>query len=200
MKKRKCVLFLSLLICLLMLGGCGAQGSETIENPLDYDSAMTTEENNQTEEPSEENQQEMIQTADSRTFEYEIQELYASRDDNQIYGVIYIPQDAGEQLPTVIYAHGYGVTHQNGIQYAEKLAEHGFVVYCFDFCGGGNGSQSDGSTLEMSIFTEQSDLKAVIEMVKGLDYVDSENVFLFGASQGGLVAGITAAANPEEIQ
>lgn len=133
-------------------------------------------------------------------YEYETQELYAKRDDNQIYGVVYIPQDAGGQLPAVIYAHGYGVTHQNGIQYAEKLAEYGYVVYCFDFCGGGNGSRSDGSPLEMSIFTEQSDLEAVIEMVRGLDYVDSENVFLFGASQGGLVAGITAAANQEKNQ
>lgn len=74
------------------------------------------------------------------------------------------------------------------------------MVYCFDFCGGSNGSQSDGSPLEMSIFTEQSDLEAVIDMVKGLEYVDSENVFLFGASQGGLVAEITAAANAAEIQ
>lgn len=138
--------------------------------------------------------------SENRIYQYETQELYASRDDNQIYGVVYIPQNADEPLPAVIYAHGYGVTHQNGIQYVEKLAEHGFVVYCFDFCGGGNGSRSDGSPLEMSIFTEQSDLEAVIDMVKGLDYVDSENVFLFGASQGGLVAGITAAANPEEIQ
>lgn len=40
-------------------------------------------------------------------YEYETQELYAKRDDNQIYGVVYIPQDAGGQLPAVIYAHGY---------------------------------------------------------------------------------------------
>ena len=140
------------------------------------------------------------QITDDTIFEYEIRELPAQRDGNHIYGVAYVPLDAGEQMPVVIYAHGYGVTHQNGIQYAERLAEHGYVVYCFDFCGGGGGSRSDGSPLEMSIFTEQADLEAVIGMVKKLDFVDSENVFLFGASQGGLVAGITAAANPEDIQ
>lgn len=159
----------------------------------------------QTEELKEETQKQEatdqgLQAADNRMFEYEVQELYAHRDDRRIYGVVYIPQEAGEQMPAVIYAHGYGVTHQNGIQYAEKLAENGYAVYCFDFCGGGNGSKSDGSPLEMSIFTEQADLEAVIDMVRELDYVDRENIFLFGASQGGLVAGITAAENEEKLQ
>lgn len=140
------------------------------------------------------------QTADDNIFDYEIRELSAQREGNHIYGVAYIPLDAGGQMPTVIYAHGYGVTHQNGVQYAEKLAEHGYVVYCFDFCGGGNGSQSDGSPLEMSVFTEQADLEAVIRMIRELDYVDQDHIFLFGASQGGLVSGITAAANQEDIR
>lgn len=140
------------------------------------------------------------QTADGTVFEYEIRELSAQRDGNHIYGVAYVPLDAGEQMSAVIYAHGYGVTHRNGIQYAERLAAHGYVVYCFDFCGGGNDSRSDGSPLEMSIFTEQADLEAVIGMIRELDYVDRNHVFLFGASQGGLVSGITAAANQEDIQ
>lgn len=52
----------------------------------------------------------------------------------------------------------------------------------------------------MSVFTEQADLEAVIEMVRELDYVDSGHVFLFGASQGGVVSGITAAANKEKLK
>lgn len=143
---------------------------------------------------------EVIQDTDGDIFEYEVRELSAQRDGNQIYGVAYVPLNASEHMPAVIYAHGYGVTHQNGIQYAEKLAEHGFMVYCFDFCGGSNNSQSDGSPLKMSIFTEQADLEAVIGMIRELDYVDQDHIFLFGASQGGLVSGITAAANQEEIQ
>lgn len=140
------------------------------------------------------------QEQENLIFEYETQELSAWRDEEQIYGVVYIPQTQEEQMPAVIYAHGYGVTHQNGIQYAEKLAERGFVVYCFDFCGGSTESKSDGSPLEMSILTEQADLETVIDMVRELDYVDSDRVFLFGASQGGLVSGITAAANKEKLR
>ena len=42
-----------------------------------------------------------------------------------------------------------------------------------------------GSTLEMSVFTEQVDLEAVMEMIRGLDYVNSLELFLIGTSQDG---------------
>lgn len=103
-------------------------------------------------------------------------------------------------MPAVIFSHGFGGNHSVGTQYAEALAEHGYVVYCFDFCGGSSGSRSDGSTLEMSVFTEQADLEAVIAMIQELEYVDSENLFLMGTSQGGAVSAITGAAHKEEIR
>lgn len=86
-------------------------------------------------------------------YEYETRELYAKRNENQIFGMIYIPRNAGEKLPTVIFSHGFGGSYRVGAQYAEALAEKGYAVYCFDFCGGSAGSKSDGSTLEMSVFT-----------------------------------------------
>lgn len=43
-------------------------------------------------------------------------------------------------------------------------------------------------------------MEAVIDTISGLDYVDSENIFLMGTSQGGAVSAITAAANPEKVQ
>jgi len=199
MKKRLSMILLSVAIILsFVLGGC-AQENSTVSSFEESD-LNTVPDIQEIESESEETQTEAIQTQKQEAYEYEIEELYAQRDDNRIYGVIYIPKDAGERMPTVIYAHGYGVTHQNGIQYAQKLAAAGYVVYCFDFCGGGNASQSDGSPLEMSIFTEQADLEAVITVIQALEYVDAENVYLFGASQGGLVSGITAAANKDKIQ
>lgn len=141
-----------------------------------------------------------IQAAGPAEYEYETQEMYARRGENQIYGVLYIPQNAGETMPAIIYSHGFGGSHRSGTQYAEAMAAKGYVVYCFDFCGGSPGSQSDGSTLEMSLFTEQADLEAVIEMIQGLDYVDSSNLFLMGTSQGGAVSAITAAKHVEEIR
>ena len=134
------------------------------------------------------------------SYQYGTQELYAQRGENQIYWVIYIPQDAGEKMPAVIFSHGFGGTHSVGTQYAEALAQKGYVVYCFDFCGGNPSSRSDGSTLEMSLFTEQADLEAVISMMQGLNYVDRDNLFLMGTSQGGAVSAVTGAAHPDEIR
>ena len=98
-------------------------------------------------------------------------------------------------MPAVIFSHGFGGSYRAGTSYAEKLAQNGYVVYCFDFCGGSPESRSDGSTLEMSVFTEQADLEAVITRVKGLDYVDSDNLFLIGTSQGGAVSALTGAVS-----
>ncbi|HJB17306.1 MAG TPA: alpha/beta fold hydrolase [Candidatus Blautia excrementipullorum] len=149
---------------------------------------------------SEEQADEEEETAENTVYSYQSQELYASRGGNQIYGVIYIPQNAGEKMPAVIFSHGFGGNYQAGIQYAEALAERGYVVYCFDFCGGSPGSRSGGSPLEMSLFTEEADLEAVMEMVKKLDYVDRDILFLMGTSQGGAVSAVTGADHEEEIR
>lgn len=199
MKNRIFIIFVVLLSA-VTLGGCGTQSQGKTDTAGDESSTAIGMENRNRDPTMEETSDEGMQVLDESSFEYEIQELSAWRDENQIYGVVYIPQTEAERMPAVIYAHGYGVTHQNGIQYAEKLAERGFVVYCFDFCGGSTSSQSDGSTLEMSVLTEQADLETVIEMVRELEYVDSDYVFLFGASQGGVVSGITAAANEEKLR
>jgi alpha-beta hydrolase superfamily lysophospholipase len=48
--------------------------------------------------------------------------------------------------------------------------------------------------------TEVSDLCAVIEYAKGLDYTDSSNILLMGCSQGGFVSALTAAKLKNEIE
>lgn len=131
---------------------------------------------------------------------FKTKELTAQRDGQNIYGVAYVPKDAADKLPTVVISHGFGGSYQQGIEYAEALAENGYAAYCFDFCGGGFGSRSDGAMTEMSIFTEKQDLEAVITMLKEQEFVDETALFLFGASQGGAVSAITAGAHPEQIK
>lgn len=180
-------LFLCMLLLALVLGGCAGTRHSFQTTPTQADGIAGE-----------------AGAGDTSTaplaYEYETKELYAKRDENRIYGVVYVPQDAGEKMPTVIFSHGFGGNYQVGTQYAEALAAKGYVVYCFDFCGGSPGSRSDGSTLEMSIFTEQADLEAVIGMVQELPYVDNDNIFLMGTSMGGAVSAITAAAHEDEIQ
>ena len=179
-----------LISCLALLSGCAGMSDNTKEK-TDMQYAQSQEQECKSTTASD---------RENMNYEYKAEELYANRDGNQIYGVIYIPQNAGEKMPTVIFSHGFGGNYQVGTQYAKGLAAEGYVIYCFDFCGGSQTSRSDGSTLEMSIFTEQKDLEAVISMIQSLDYVDTDNLFLMGTSQGGAVSAITAAEHEDEIR
>ena len=163
---------LALLLCLLPAGGCAASFGVLPPSAA----------------------------AEDTTYPYTTQELYGERDGNRIYGVLYRPQDAGEKLPAIIFSHGFSGTYRVGVPYAQALAEKGYAVYCFDFCGGSYSSQSDGSPLDMSLRTEQADLEAVIRMVQELDFIDADNLFLMGTSQGGAVSAVTAADHPDEIR
>lgn len=196
MKRGAYFIFCMFMLLLLTLSGCASNSDASILPEASFDRDAVEEEN----EVSSVSETEGMQVSGALTYEYEMQELYAQRDENQIYGLLYIPKDAGEKMPAVIFSHGFGGNHQVGAQYAEALARKGYVVYCFDFCGGSPGSRSNGSTLDMSIFTEQADLEAVIHMMQEQPFVDEENIFLMGTSQGGAVSAITAAANKEEIK
>ena len=181
-------LLVAVMSCAAVLSGCTAETQNETNITYSGDSALI------------ELATEDILVSDEPIYEYETQEMYAAREGNQIYGIIYIPKNAGEKMPAIIYSHGFGGSHQYGADYAEAMAARGYVVYCFDFCGGNPGSRSDGSTLEMSLFTEQADLEAVITMVQGLDFVDRDNLFLLGTSQGGAVSALAGAEHIDEIR
>ena len=100
-------------------------------------------------------------------------------------------------MPLVIYSHGFGGSHSGGVTYARSLAARGYMVYCFDFCGATSSSRSDGATTDMSIRTEESDLRAVIGHFAEDSRVDASRIYLIGASQGGMVTAMTAADYPD---
>lgn len=124
----------------------------------------------------------------------------ASRDGKKIWGKAYIPLGGEQRKPTVIMAHGYNGNHYEPQAFAETLAMRGIASYIFDFCGGSNSSKSDGATTEMTIFTEKDNLEDITRQVKALDFVDPERIGLLGCSQGGLVAALTSATNPQEYK
>lgn len=115
-----------------------------------------------------------------------------------VRGTEYRPQ--GDKLPIAIVCHGFMAFQDTVRQYAVKLAEEGYLSYCFDFCGGCVlKGQSDGKSTDMSVMTEIEDLSAVIEYAKSRPYSDEGNILLMGCSQGGLVAALTAARRRAEI-
>ena len=117
----------------------------------------------------------------------------------EIYGVVYQP-DTEEKVPLVIFAHELGASHTSGIPYAEELASRGAAVYTFDFRGGSASSRSEGRTTEMSVMTEADDIRAVIDEAKGWDFVNSDQIVIIGASQGGAAAAAYAAENGSDIK
>ena len=124
--------------------------------------------------------------------------------DLNIYGMFYYPEgfDASQTYPTVIMSHGLGSTAQmvERAKWPQAALAQGFVVYTFDFCGGSRNTKSDKTYYEMSVITEVSDLNAVMDFVKSRPYVDTDNLFLLGQSQGGFVSAVTAAGRAEEVK
>lgn len=131
--------------------------------------------------------------------DYRVEQLSSLRDGLTIHGEVYVPDSEGEK-PAVILSHSAGLTHTSLNSYCAGFAERGYVAYAFDFCGGSADSESDGDPLDMTIFTEVEDLKAVMKTVKELPYVDESRVFLFGTSQGGLVSALTANDCPDDVR
>ncbi|MGN0205235.1 MAG: alpha/beta hydrolase [Coprococcus sp.] len=123
---------------------------------------------------------------------FDVSEMCVIRDGMSIFGRIYVPDVMAEKMPAVILSHSANMTSDSMISYCERIAAQGMVAYAFDFCGGSKASRSDGDQADMTVFTEVEDLKAVLKAVSELDYVDSQNIYLFGTSQGGLVSALTA--------
>lgn len=130
---------------------------------------------------------------------------WTANDDQNIYGEFYYPEnfDETKTYPTVIMSHGFSSSHEQQFEIADwpqLLAQNGYVSYIFDFCGGSTYSYSDGDFMDMSVVTEVDDLNAVIDFVKDQSFTDTENLFLMGSSQGGLVSALTAPERNEDIK
>jgi len=115
-----------------------------------------------------------------------------------ISATAYLPET--EKHPIVIFSHGFNGSGDDFKNQAETLAQNGIAALTFDFCGGSLRSKSDMHTYEMTVFTEKEDLFAVLNTVKTWQHIDSNGIFLFGGSMGGLVSALTAEERAEEIR
>ena len=129
------------------------------------------------------------------------EEYSVSYDDKQLYGKITAPRDyKSKKLPTIVIAHGLNNTLEQYDMYSQLLAKQGYLVYSFDFYGGSRQSKSGGQDmLNMSVKTEFTDLTQVMEKLSSETFVDKSKMSLFGASQGGVVASLYAAAYPDRV-
>ena len=131
---------------------------------------------------------------------FTVEEFHVEKGEMQIYGRLYVPAERTDRMPAVILSHSSDMTSDSMKSYCERIANLGYVAYAFDFCGGSSKSRSDGKRSDMTVFTEVEDLKAVLETVGDLEYIDPENIYLFGTSQGGLVSALVADEFPEKVK
>lgn len=127
------------------------------------------------------------------------EELHCTYDDVDIFGTLYTPENGRDVHPAVIFSHGYNCIGEDMQDIAANLAQNGVLAYTFDFCGGSTRSSSSGDSVDMSIESEQDNLRHVIDMISGMESVDSEQLYLYGESQGGFVAALTGAEMPDRI-
>lgn len=125
-------------------------------------------------------------------------ELRIKNNECEIYGAIYYPD--GAVLGAVILSHGYNGSHKDFDYECQRLAENGYIAYAYDFCGGSTNGMSQGrATVDMTLFTEKSDLIAVFNYIKALPELEGKKLYLFGGSQGGMVSCLAAEELADEL-
>lgn len=122
-------------------------------------------------------------------------------DGHELYALALIPSGNKGKYPTIIGVHGFNGTYRDfSVAAGLCQAKSGFAVICFDFFGGNNRCKSGGTMKDMSLLSEVCQLSDVINQVKEMDFVDENNLFLVGQSQGGFVSAITAPMFSEIIR
>ena len=129
-------------------------------------------------------------------------------DGMKIQGIAYLPENSTapnqvKKSPAIIMSHGYLSNLHNFEYFATQFAMIGYHVFTFNFCCGSDETDpelmSDGTTTNLCIEGEISDLIAVYNYVSTRDYVKSDEIILWGESQGAFVSGLSAARLQEKI-
>lgn len=129
----------------------------------------------------------------------EIKEIQVSHHGRCVTGDLYCPEGNGT-FPLVIMSHGFSGHKSDFTAAAEYFAGKGIACYIYTFCGGSLRREGDFPTTSMSVMTEKEDLLAVIDAALAWECIDTENIFLFGASQGGLVSALAAEERIDKIK
>jgi pimeloyl-ACP methyl ester carboxylesterase len=127
------------------------------------------------------------------------EELICPYKEDGLYGVLYRPQIVGKRLPCFILSHGMYSSWQMTAPSARELAKLGYACYCFDFRGCSYSNKSGGDLRHCSVLTEQAELNAVIDWIRGQDFVDPKRIYLLGQSLGGVVSALTGTQRLDEL-
>ena len=206
--KKTIVIHFYVLMAVLFLAGCAAQPVAT--EPSGSQADLIGQSGSQSDTVSTEEIALPAKEPKQWTYaEYEQVEeteyTFEASDGRRIFGYQWLPQSAETPkggFPTIILSHGYSSRSRNMKVDAFYFVKRGFACFAFDFCGGNVYQQSDGDFADMTVDTEIDDLNEIWNHVLSKDFVDKENVFLWGSSFGGVVTFLTVAQrdlNPKGV-
>ena len=117
-------------------------------------------------------------------------------DGDTIHAMLYKPTSATpeNQAPGVVMYHGGNDMLEHVGTYALELARRGYVVINFDYQGSHDSDIATG-TAEGNTTGGETVLRAMREF----NFVDQENIAVFGYSMGGVYAINLAKAHPDEV-
>ncbi|ART71384.1 hypothetical protein BTO20_25095 [Mycobacterium dioxanotrophicus] len=101
-------------------------------------------------------------------------------------GNLYLPPgfDPQDSYPAVVTVHpGGGVKEQTAALYADKLSEQGFVSLAFDASYQGDSGGAPRHLEDPDARVE--DIRAAVDHLQSLDYVDAERIGVWGVCAGG---------------
>lgn len=131
--------------------------------------------------------------ADKATYEaavndrrFEFQKLRYLSDGLKVVAYLYKPRETnGRKLPTIIFNRPSGVRKDIApelISWFHRLAGEGFVILAplLRQSDGGEGRDELGGA-------DLNDLMNVVPLARSLEFVDMDNLFMYGASRGGMM-------------
>lgn len=128
-----------------------------------------------------------------------IKDVTFFRDNKKICGRLYLPEGEGP-FPVVVISSGQTASYNIYEDEASAFAESGCACIIFDFTGAVGRKLSDSELTESSVLTEVQDLNVILDSLSELPKIDTDNVFLWGHSLGGLVSTYTGGNRPDDIK
>jgi dienelactone hydrolase len=111
-------------------------------------------------------------------------------------GRLILPDDAGQALPGVVLAQGFGQTMDLFLPHAGRLAQAGLAALVFDYSGFGESGGRWRQTVDIA--AQQDDIRAAVAFARAHDSIDPDRIALWGNSLGGGHV-ITVAADDPRI-
>jgi len=121
-------------------------------------------------------------------------EVRFSNDSVQLAGTFIAPRQT-TRGPAIVFLHGSGPATRSGARpYAEEFTKLGIASLIFDKRGSG---ASGGSWITSSLTDLAHDALAAIKLLKTFDNVDTTQIGLWGVSQAGWVATLSASQSTD---